>query len=124
MNDLIADLNKKAALGRRNRRSNTIKQCNKGYYDKSTAIQRRFEREIPLTQAAMIRFMHKMIHKSIKVVWFGAGKSDVVKMIKDCKMFAEKIPAEIAQADTELGAYFSGAGKFLVYINSIYHFND
>ena len=39
-------------------------------------------------------------------------KADISKMLKECKMWAEVIPAEISKADTELGRYFSGAGNF------------
>ena len=54
-----------------------------------------------------------MRSKAIKVIWFTAGKSDISKMLKECKMWAEIIPSEISKADTELGRYFSGAGKNL-----------
>ena len=74
-------------------------------------IKRRFEREIPLTQAAMIKFTATMRAKSIKVIWFASGKTDVTRMLKDCKMWAEVIPAEISKANTELGSYFAGAGN-------------
>ena len=74
-------------------------------------VKRRFERELPLTQAAMIKFTQLMRAKSIKVVWFAAGKTDITRMLKDCKMWAETIPPEISKANTDLGSYFTGAGK-------------
>ena len=73
-------------------------------------VKKRFEREVPLSQAAMVDFVAKLRKKSIKVIWFSAGKLDVTKMLKECKMWAEKIPQEIANSDTELGKYFRGAG--------------
>ena len=76
------------------------------------SVKRRFERDVPLTQAAMVRFTKIMRSKAIKVIWFTAGKSDISKMLKECKMWAEVIPSEISKADTELGRYFSGAGNY------------
>ena len=113
---MIADLNKKAALGRRNRRGNTIRQMAKGYDHGQSymeTIKRRYERELPLVQAAMIRFVNAMREKSVKVIWFAAGKSDTTRMLKECKMWAEIIPQDIANAETDLGVYFRGAGKLL-----------
>ena len=116
MQDLIADLNKKAALGRRCRRGTTLSNYNyniannKGVSFEET-VKRRFERDIPLTQAAMVRFAQKMKAKAVKVIWFAAGKTDVVRMLKECHMWAEVIPAEISKADTDLGRYFGGAGN-------------
>ena len=109
-------MNKKAALGRRNRRGVTIRQYNYANAAHTPEamedmVKRRFEREIPLTQAAMIRFTKLMRAKSIKVIWFAAGKTDITRMLKDCKMWAEIIPREIAHANNELGSYFAGAGK-------------
>ena len=112
---MVNDLNKKAALGRRNRRGNTIKQINKGYdygLDYNETLKRRYERELPLSQAAMIKFVNAMREKSIKVIWFAAGKSDTTRMLKECKMWVETIPHDIANAETELGSYFTGAGKY------------
>ena len=78
--------------------------------DVQNRIKSRYERDLPITQAAMIRLVDLLGKKSVKVFWFAAGKQDVTVMLKDCKMFAESIPQDIAKADTELGSYFRGAG--------------
>ena len=119
LNEMITDLNKKAAIGRRNRRGQTLRQfqyavsANPTARDVEDLVRRRFERELPLAQAAMVRFVQTMRAKSIKVIWFAAGKTDVTRMLKDCHMWAERIPTEIANSQSELGAYFSGAGNIL-----------
>ena len=126
LNELITDLNKKAALGRRNRKSASVNQftnavtANYPNANFEETVKRRFERDVPLTQAAMARFTKVMRSKAVKVIWFAAGKTDVVKMLKECKMWAEVIPAEISKAETELGRYFSGAGKFYNFITQLY----
>ena len=115
LQEMVANLNKKAALGRRNRRGNMIKRMgnhqNRTQEYMEESIRSRYDREVPLTQAAMVRFAERLRARSIKVIWFASGKHDIVRMVKECKMWAEPIPQDIANAQTELGNYFYGAGN-------------
>ena len=119
---MVTDLNKKAALGRRNRRGNTIKRME--FYSQQDpefvdiAVRNCYERDVPLAQAAMVKFSQKMLAKSVKVIWFASGKTDITRMLKDCKMWAEKIPQDIANAESGIGSYFRGAGK--IYYTKIF----
>ena len=87
LQELIKELNQRASSGRRNRNREWMKR-----FEAETASDIMARKDLPLTQAVMIRVTKFLRHEwGIKVIWFAAGKQDEVRMLRDCKMWSETL---------------------------------